>query len=182
MKTRIWILGFLILFAANAGAADRVVLRDGTVLKDAAILRLSPATYIVQTTDALYELSEDELDPESLHRLDFSDSRPPIVTHHYDEIHSDGTVTSYFSNPITNDGKKAITETRWGLAPWERSHADQRSYVDERGIPLIPTYDPPPPKWASKPGKRIQVRLPLAVPVADQHYGQGDLFADHSNQ
>ncbi len=146
--------------------AETVKLRDGTTFKDAVLVRITPATFIVQTGDALYELTSDEISPSSLQDKDFRRSKAPVVAHHYDEVHLDGTVTMYYTLPLKNDGKKALTETRWGLAPWERDYAANRTYVDDRGVTLVPTYDPPVTQWGDHPGQRVQVNMPLSVPLA----------------
>ena len=153
--------------AAGAGTAlpaERVVLRDGTTFDHAVLVRLTPATFVVQTADALYELSEDEIDAATLRAMDFTGDRPPLVTHHYDEIHADGTVTVHWSLPLRNDGRKAVTEMRLGLAPWEREFAPARTYVDERGMPLIPVFDPPLDRWVaartSRSGRSSAWRCP----------------------
>ncbi len=165
MKTTL-ILGLILAAATCCAAPADITLRDGTVLENAVIVRLSPATYIVQTDDALFELSEDELKPTSLLEHDFHDSRAPLITNHYDEIHVDGTATRYWTLPLNNRGKKALTEIRMGLAFWERAMVDQRTFVDERGTPLVSAYDPPRQKWASKPDKIIRQTLALDVPLA----------------
>lgn len=155
--------------AAGAGTtppAERVVLRDGTTFDRAVLVRLTPATFVVQTADALYELSEDEIDAATLRAMDFTGDQPPLVTHHYDEIHADGTVTVHWSLPLRNDGRKAVTEMRMGMAPWEREHAAGRSYVDERGTPLVPVYDPPLERWDDRPDQQVRQIIPLAVPLA----------------
>jgi len=155
------------VLAATARAQETVRLRNGTTFDGAVLVRLTPATYLIQTRDVLYQVTEDELTPGSLATVEAADKdRPPLVTHSYDEIHADGTVTTSWSLPLTNDGPHAITETRWGLAPWERSHAAHRRYVDDRGVALTPTYSPPMSAWAEHPDGRVQVTLPLAVPLA----------------
>ncbi len=157
-----------LLLAGSAIAADpgTVTLRDGKVLEDAVIVRLNPATYIVQTQDKLYEFSGDELDPASMQEHNFKDKRPPITTHNYDEIHADGTATRYWTMPLFNDGRKAMTEIRMGLAYWERAMVDQITYVDNRGITLASTYDPPRKKWSKSPNKNIRHTLHLTSPLA----------------
>ncbi len=146
--------------------AATVELQNGTTYKDAILVRLAPATFILQSGDYLFELTSDEISPKTLQDQDFSRGKAPVISHNYDEINGDGTVTMYSSLPITNNGKTALTETRWGLAPWERSHAEKRHYVDNRGITLKPTYNPPPEKWSKNPGKRIQITMPLSSPLA----------------
>lgn len=172
-RTCLLILGLCAAAAATAAAgaatappAERVVLRDGTTFNHAVLVRLTPATFVVQTADALYELSEDEIDPATLRATHFTGAKPPLVTHHYDEIHADGTVTIHWSLPMHNDGRKAVTEMRMGLAPWERGHAAGRSYVDERGTPLISVYDPPLDRWEDRPDQQVRQIIPLAVPLA----------------
>ncbi len=165
MKTTL-ILGLMLVAATCAAAPDTITLRDGTKLEDAVILRLNPATYIVQTADVLYELSEDELDPASLQGRDFRDGRPPVITHHYEEIHADGNTTKYWTMHLNNRNNKAMTEIRMGLAFWERAMVDQRTFVDDRGTPLHSLYDPPREKWADKPNKIIRHTIPLNVPLA----------------
>lgn len=161
-----WILGLILLAAGSANAGEDLKLSNGKVLKDAVVVRMSPATYIVQTNDALLELSEDEIDSDSLRQRDFKDERAPVVTNHYFEIHADGTATSYWTMPITNNSRYALDEIRMGLAPWERAMVDQRVFVDDRGQVLKSEYDPPRKKWAKDPKKRIQHNLQLNQPLA----------------
>lgn len=163
---RTMILGLLLAFLISPAAAKDLKLRDGSTLKETVVVRMSPATYIVQTPEALYELSEDEIEPASLQKSDFRDARPPIVTRHYDEIHADGTATSYWTLPVSNHSKHALTEIRMGLAPWERNYVDQRTFVDGRGQTLVSEYDPPRHKWADHPDKRVQHNLQLVEPLA----------------
>ncbi len=165
MKTYL-ILGLMLLLAGNAMAGEDLKLSNGKLLEDAVVVRMSPATYIVQTADALLELSEDEIDSASLQKRDFKDEQAPVVAHHYYEIHADGTATSYWTLPITNNSKYALTEIRMGLAPWERAMVDQRVFVDDRGQVLKSQYDPPRKKWAKDPKKRIQHNLQLNEPLA----------------
>ncbi len=165
MKTTL-ILALMLMTATCVADPGVIKLRDGTALDNAVIVRLNPATYIVQTADALYELSEDELAPASLQGRDFPDQRAPLITQHYDEIHADGTATSTWTLPLNNRGKKAMTEIRMGLAFWERAMVDQRTFVDGRGTRLVSTYDPPRKKWADKPDKIIRHTLQLDVPLA----------------
>jgi len=165
MKTML-ILG--VMFAAIACSADPgvVVLRDGTELDDAVIVRLNQAHYIVQTADALYELSGDELDPDTLRDRNFSSDRPPVDTRHFAELHADGTGTRYWTGPVENDGRKAMTELRMGLAFWERAVAHRRSYTDGRGKVLESTYDPPRSEWEADPDKIVRHTLHLDTPLA----------------
>ncbi len=165
MKTAIFLV-LMLTGAVCAAEPGTITLSDGTILEDAVIVRLNPATYIVQTKDSLFELSDDELDPASLRMHNFQDERPPVMTLHFDEIHADGTATRYWTLPITNDGKNAMTEIRMGLAYWERAMVDQVTYVDGRGISLVSTYDPPRKKWAKNPDKIIRHTLHLATPLA----------------
>lgn len=165
MKT---LLIFGLMLAAVICSADpgTVTLRDGTTLDNALIVRLNPATYIVQTDDKLLELSEDELAPASLQGHNFQDKRPPVITQHFDEVHADGTATRYWTLPITNHGRKAMTEIRMGLAFWERAVVDQNTFVDNRGMTLVSSYDPPREKWASQPDKIIRHTLAMNTPLA----------------
>jgi hypothetical protein len=152
--------------ASVYATADPVLLRDGTQLDDAVIVRLQPATYLVQSSNTLYELSEDELDPSTLDERDFRLQPAPFISRNFDQIHADGGVSAFHSSTITNDGRRAITELRWGLAPWEREVVDARSYIDHRGIQLHPRYDPPREEWPRQPEATVRLILPLAVPLA----------------
>ncbi len=165
MRTCLVTLVAVLTLATVSAAQDTIKLKNGTVYSDAILVKLSPATYILQTPKALLELTDEELAAESA-RAARNHGRPPVVAHDFNEIHADGTVTSYWTLPLVNNGRKAITETRWGLAPWERSHAEKRHYVDDRGVSLQPEYSPPISRWPDDTKRRIQVTLPLAVPLA----------------
>ncbi|NCQ35114.1 hypothetical protein GW813_08610 [bacterium] len=170
MKSQSMILTTTLLFVLGLGAAafarETVKLKDGTTYPDAVLVRLTPATYIIQTTDNLFQVSQDDLAPATLKAAESRPGLAPLISNTYAEVHADGTVTSYFTIPIINRGKKAMTTTRWGLAPWERSHAAGRHYVDDRGVTLTPDYSPGVEKWPAHPQERVQVTLPLAVPLA----------------
>jgi hypothetical protein len=172
MTTRILILGLLLaaLAAASAGADDTwsVRLSDG-VTHDGVLVRIAPGRYLLQTEGRLLELTDDDIDPVTFRdhpRTEAAPERPLIEARHYDELHADGNVTLHWELHVTNDSRKAITELRFGLAPWERTHADQRTYRDPFGNVLEPEYDPPRDRWDEHEGTRIQITVPLAVPVA----------------
>jgi hypothetical protein len=173
MKTKLsWILltlSLVALGAATAGAETWTVkLRDGST-HEGQLIRLEAGRYLLQSEGTIYELSDDDIDPATFarhSRKDAQPDRPVAQTHLYDELHADGTATMHWESRVHNDSKKALTEMRFGLAPWERAHADARQYHDPFGNALVPSYDPPRERWAAKPDARIQVDLPLTVPVA----------------
>jgi hypothetical protein len=148
-----------------------LVLRDGTTLKEAKVMRLEQGRYMVQTEDALLELTEDDLKPGALAAVDFSKQKAPVLTNHYDELNADGTATRYWTMKIKNRWKKALTEIRMGLAPWELRMVDQRSYVDDHGVTLTSTYDPPREKWSQDSDKVVRHLLHLHTPLAPGETG-----------
>lgn len=162
------LVGALILATAAVAAAPAVdlELKDGSVLKQVQVVRLQDATYLVQTADALLELSGDELAPAAVAGIDFDERRPPVPTNHCDILHADGTATRHWTMTIRNRSKKVWTELRMGLAPWELRHVDQRSFVDEQGQPLTVTYDPPREKWQADSDKVVRYALKLNIPLA----------------
>jgi hypothetical protein len=162
----IMVLAATLLGTAVAAPALDVELENGKVLKDAEVVRLNPATYLVQADGQLLDLSEDELAEGTLKGVDFSKKRPPIPTHHYDQLNADGTGTRYWTMEITNRSKKVWTELRMGLAPWELRMVDQRRQVDSRGVELMSTYDPPRSKWKADSDKVVRHILHLDTPLA----------------
>jgi len=163
-------LTLLLLAGGAATAADpwTVTLADGTTY-EGALVRLAPARYLLQTDDALLELTDDDLDPRTFTvraRQEAVPAQPVHEIRHYDELHADGTVTRWWTRRNVNEGRHAITEYRFGLAPHERGLADQCSYRDGFGNVLVPVYDPPRDQWPLHPDERIQVTLRLPVPVA----------------
>jgi hypothetical protein len=164
------IVGLTAAMSSPAAAAEpwHVVLADGRRL-EGTMLRTAPARYILQTATALYDLTDDDLDPQTFSTRSRQDAVPERRIHeirHYDELHADGTATHWWSRRNENNGRFAITEHRFGFAPWEQLVADQRTWRDGFGNPLTPVYDPPREKWASPPKERVQVTLKLPVPVA----------------
>jgi len=171
-RTLIPVLTLILIVLGFAGAMGQdswtVKLRDGSDYQGR-LLRLEPGRYLLQSGGKLYELTDDDIDPSTFaqrSRRDAQAQRPVLETLRYDEVNADGTVGMHWEMHVVNESKKAITELRFGLAPWERAHADQRSYRDPYGNSLIPVYDPPAKDWNGLRGKRIQVSIPLRVPVA----------------
>ncbi len=156
----------LLLTSGASGQTVDLKLKDGKVLKDALVARVNDATYVVQTQDGLLELKGDELAPGALAEVDFSNRLRPAVTHHFDDVHADGTATRHWTIHFRNRDSKVWTELRMGLAPWELRMVDQRRFVDEHGMPLNVTYDPPRKKWQADRQKRVEYTLPLNVPLA----------------
>ena len=164
------LLGLTLVLATTAATAETwsVKLADGTT-HEGQLIRIEPGRYLLQTDGTLFELTDDEIDPatfESRERADAAPAGKLYETHHYVELHADQTATRHWEMPLINDSRKAITELRFGYAPWEREYADQRTYRDPFGNVLVPGYDPPRERWSSKPNQRVQVSLPLPVPVA----------------
>jgi hypothetical protein len=176
MTKRILNLGLLLALAGAVGMAGTAAAADTWTVKlaggdthEGALVRLEPGRYLLQTDGRLLELTDDDIDPVTFRdhdRADAAPKRPVIEALHYDELHADGTVTLHWETHVANDSRQAITELRFGLAPWERAHADKRHYRDPFGNVLVPVYDPPRERWAAKPEQRVQVTIPLAVPVA----------------
>ena len=174
MHPRRLILSLVVLslgLATGPARADEpwtVTLADGTQ-HQGTLVRLAAARYILQTETALYDLTDDDLDPRTFASRSRQETVPTRKIHdirHYDELHVDGTTTHWWSRLHVNDSRRAITEYRFGYAPWEQLVADQRTYRDGFGNPLIPIYDPPRERWSSPPDKRVQVTLSLPAPVA----------------
>ena len=172
MTTRITILGLLLVLlgCVTAGAEHvwSVRLSDG-VTHDGVLVRIEPGRYLLQTEGQLLELTDDDIDPVTFRdhpRTEAAPARPLVETRFYDELHPDGKVIMHWDLRVENTTSEAITELRWGLAPWERGHVDQRRYRDAFGNVLEPTYDPPREQWAGAPDQRVQVTVPLPVPVA----------------
>ncbi len=136
---------------------------------EGALVRLAAGRYLLQSGDTLLEVSEDEIDPRTFatrSRQDAIPERPVHEIRHYDEVHPDRTVTHWWTRSEVNDSRRAITEYRFGLAPWEQLVAGQREYRDWLGNVLVPEYDPPRGAWRNPPEGRVQVSMRLPVPVA----------------
>jgi len=160
----------LVLAAGLANAAEpwTVTLTDGKTCTGT-LVRLAAGRYLLQTDTTLLELSDDDLDARTFSvrsRQDAVPERPVHEIRHYEELHADGTVTRWWTRRMVNEGRRAITEYRFGLAPHEQPLADQRAYRDGFGNALVPVYDPPRERWSSPPQGRVQVTLPLGIPVA----------------
>ena len=164
------LLGLTLILVAAAATAETwsVKLADGTT-HEGQFIRLEAGRYLLQTEGTLLELTEDDIDPvtfESRTRADAAPTRKLVETRHYDELHADQTATQHWEMHLVNDSRKAITELRFGYAPWERKYADQRTYRDPFGNVLVPEYDPPRRDWSRKPDQRVQLSISLPVPVA----------------
>jgi len=179
MRTRILILGLVAALAAagaaTAGDADTwtVKLNDGKTY-EGALVRLEPGRYLLQSGDTLLELSDDDIAPATFAKRPRGDAVPdhPVYeVRQYHEIHADRTVTRWWTRLWTNRGKKAVAEWQFGYAPWEQLVADQRSYRDWLGNELHPVYDPPQEKWQYPPKGRVEITLPLPVPIAPGEEG-----------
>ena len=170
-------LGVLgVLGAADHARADddtwTVHLRDGTT-REGMLLRIIQGLYILQTDQALYELSDDDIDPRTFADRPRSETRPRrqfSVGNHYYELHHDGTATSYLTLHNHNQSDRAITEYRYGLAPWEQREIDQREILDWFGNPITQRFDPPREEWEYDWDRRVQVYAELPVPVAPGEY------------
>ncbi len=176
MLTRYLILILLlVLIGAQPSAAGddwTVTLRDGST-HHGQLLRLVEGLYILQADDVLMELSEDDIDPRTFKDRPRSETKPQnqlSVTNHYVELHYDGTATTYISWMHHNTSKHAITEYRFGLAPWEQREIDQRQQFDGFGNLLQPTFDPPREEWDPTWDRRVQVEMELPIPVAPGEY------------
>lgn len=173
MRIRLLILGLAVgalAVGGRAAAAEpwRVVLTDSTRL-EGMLVRTTPASYILQTDKALYELTDDDIDPSTFSGRPAREAKPagPIYDlRHFDEIHADGSVTSWWVRHNVNNSKRVITEYRVGLGPWERAVIDQRAWRDGYGNPLTPAFDPPRERWAALDKENVSVTLKLPVPVA----------------
>ncbi len=179
MRTRILILGLIAVLAAagtaTAGDGDAwtVKLNDGKTY-DGALVRLAPGRYLLQSGDTLLELSDDDIAPVTFaerSRRDAVPDRPVHEIRQYHEVHADGTITRWWTRKGVNESNKAITEYRFGFAPWEQLVADQRTYRDWLGNELHPEFDPPQSKWRYPPKGRVQITLPLPVPIAPGEEG-----------
>lgn len=168
MKKLILLVGLTLMASMTLAQTWTVTLADGKK-HEGNFIRIEPGRYLLQTNGTLLELTDDDLDPDtfSIHkRSDAAPKRRLIERRSYVELHPDGTATAYWEMNLVNDTGKAITELQFGYAPWEREVADQRTYRDPFGNVLVPEYDPPRQRWADKPDDRVQITLPLPVPVA----------------
>jgi hypothetical protein len=170
MARRILILGLMLVVAGAASAADpwTVVLGDGTTHLGA-LVRLSQGRYLLQTDTALLELVDDDIDPRTFAerpRREAQPKKPVAEARTFAELHVDGTVTTSWKHLFHNDHSHAITEFRYGLAPWEQREIDQRALFDDFGNELALAFDPPREKWKAGWDKRVQVAAALPVPVA----------------
>jgi hypothetical protein len=158
----------LLLTTGAAGKEWSVKLRDGKT-QVGQLIRLQAGRYLLQTGGTLLELNEDEIDPSTFtdrSRKDAAPKQPVVETRSYDELHADGTATMHWEMHLKNTSQRAVTELKWGLASWERDAVDRREYRDPFGNELTPRYDPPRAEWSKAADSRVQVILPLAVPVA----------------
>jgi len=164
----ILLLGLTLMASLTLAQTWSVTLADGKK-HEGDLIRIEPGRYLLQSEGALLELTDDDLDPDTFtirKRADAAPERRLVETRDYIELHPDGTGTFYWEMEVVNDTRKAITELRFGYAPWEREVADQRTYRDPFGNVLVPEYDPPRDRWADKPDERVEISLPLPVPVA----------------
>lgn len=170
--SRHFLLPLLIVaaLALAAGADDdpwTVTLRDGTTL-EGTLVRLLPSQYVLQTADGLLELTDDDIDPRTFATRSRDDAAPKqklSVATHYEELHRDGTATLRLNLYSRHTGRTALTMYRFGLAPWEQRSIDQREIRDQYGTKLEPQFDPPRQVWEEDWDRRVQVDVPLAVPV-----------------
>ena len=149
-----------------------VTLRDGTT-HEGVFLRLTPGRYLLQTEGAVLELSDDDIDPVTFTDRPRRESQPRrslSVANHYLELHHDGTATRYLTLHHEIAGDRAITEYRYGLAPWEQREIDQRELLDWFGNPIPLRFDPPREEWEPGWDRRVQVTATLPVPVAPGEY------------
>ncbi|MFO7653192.1 MAG: hypothetical protein R6X25_05150 [Candidatus Krumholzibacteriia bacterium] len=174
MVSRAWIPTVVVLLAsanlATAAAASddwKVVLEDGRSY-EGTLVRLQPGRYLLQTDDALLELTDDDIAPRTFDRRPREEvpARPVREIRQFHDVHADGTTTASWTRRGVNPSDRALTEYRFGFAPWEQRVADQRSWYDGFGNRLEPEFDPPQSKWKHPPKGRVQVTLPLSVPVA----------------
>ncbi|MDY0111160.1 MAG: hypothetical protein RBT60_14630 [Candidatus Krumholzibacteria bacterium] len=176
MPTRyLIVLLLLVLIGAQPAVAGddwTVTLRDGST-HEGQLLRLVEGLYILQADGVLMELSDDDIDPRTFKDRPRSETKPQkqlSVTNHYVELHYDGTATTCIDFMHHNTGNHAITEYRFGLAPWEQREIDQREHFDGYGNPLHPTFDPPREQWEPTWDRRVQVDMKLPIPVAPGEY------------
>lgn len=170
----ILILLLVLLLAVPAAAGDdwAVTLKDGST-HQGKLLRLVEGLYILQTDDVLLELSDDDIDPRTFKDRPRSQTRPEkqlSVTNHSVELNYNGTATDYLTFMHRNTGNRAITEYRYGLAPWEQREIDQRSSYDGFGNLLHPVFDPPREEWEPDWDRNVKVTMKLPIPVAPGEY------------
>lgn len=160
----------LTVVAPTAAADDdwTVVLRDGSV-HEGTLIRVLPARYVLQTETTLFELTDDDIDPRTFADRPRRESRPRrtlSVADHYEELHRDGTATLRLVLDAVNTSRHALSEYRFGLAPWEQREIDGRRLLDQYGSPIPMRFDPPREDWEPDWDRRVQVHAELPVPVA----------------
>ncbi len=160
----------LVAAATTARADDdwTVTLRDGSV-HEGTLIRVHPARYVLQTETALFELTDDDIDPRTFADRPRREARPRdklSVADHYEELHRDGTATLRLILESVNSSRRALTEYRYGLAPWEQREIDNRQLLDQYGSPIALRFDPPREDWEPDWDRRVQVHAELPVPVA----------------
>jgi hypothetical protein len=171
MTTRLLILGLTLLVLASGALAAQiwdVTLRDGRTV-EGSLVRLEQGRYLLQTEDRLYELSDDDIAPVtfSVHpRREAAPERPIVQDRQYVELAADGSETLHWMHHFTNDSPRAITEYRFGLAPWEQRTIDRRQLHDDFGRPLTLSFDPPRSEWQPGWDRRVKAAARLPVPVA----------------
>lgn len=168
------LLALLVVLPAAAKNDWTVTSRDGSVYHGT-LVRLVEGLYVLQSDGALIELSEDDIDPRTFKDRSRSDTKPKeklSVANHYVELHEDGTATNYISFTNHNTGSRAITEYRYGLAPWEQREVDQHFQFDGFGNLLQPTFDPPREKWEPNWDRNVSISFRLPIPVAPGEYWQ----------
>lgn len=158
----------LIPSAHASGDVWEVTLRNGTRL-EGTLLRVTPGLYILQTDTGLYELSDDDIDPQTFAHRPRSEAQPKqqlSVTNHYVELHYDGTATRYITFFSQNKSNRVITDYRFGLAPWEQREIDQRALYDGYGTLMPLSFDPPREEWKATWDRNVKVMAELPIPVA----------------
>lgn len=148
----------LILAASYCGAVE-VRLADGRTLTGA-LRPIDDATYLLQTDDALLELTGSQIrEVDGRRDLPRPDGRHLVRSSCYEVLRADGSVESWNTFHASNDGRAMLTSLQWGAAPHEMEKYRTLKVLDPWGNTLRHRFEP-------RPGTDIQnVIVELAVPV-----------------
>ena len=167
MRSTWMVLALALAAGALAGAAVHQVKLAGGRNVEGELTRLQPGLYLLHGGGELLELSEDEISsvdgkPGNLGAAARGGEVRPWQK--YEELQADGRVVAWDSFVFHNEGRTAITEVGFGIAPHEAAGALAVDYFDGFGNKLATTMEP---DLAADPSaRRRQLTIHLQVPVA----------------
>ncbi len=149
---------FLILAASCCGAAE-VRLTDGRTLTGT-LRPIDDATYLLQTDDALLELTGSQIrEVDGRRDLPRPEGRRLVRSSCYEVLRADGSAETWNTFHVENGGRALQTRVEWGVAPHEMETFRTLKVVDPWGNALPHRFEP-------RPGSDVQsVIVELVVPI-----------------